>query len=49
MKNSFNGNYLDAGTSSEVGPRSPIVLIERVFDRDDGEIFDEFVVQICQF
>ena len=41
-------NYLDAGFGSEFSPRVPVVLIEGIFDGNDGKFFDELLVEIGQ-
>ena len=37
--------YLDVGVSSQFGPCVPIVLIEWIFNRNHGELFDELLVE----
>merc|ERR1740128_264042 len=41
-------NNLDAGFGSEFSPRVPVVLIEGIFDGNDGKFFDELLVEIGQ-
>ena len=39
-------NNLDAAVGGEVSPGLPVVLVERIFDGDDGIPLDEVQVQI---
>lgn len=38
--------HLDLGGVGEVAPRLPVVLVERVLDRDDVVLLDELVVEL---
>lgn len=38
--------HLDLGVLGEVAPRLPVVLVERVLDRDDVVLLDELVVEL---
>ena len=39
-------NDLDAAVGGEVRPRLPVILVEGVFDRDDGVLFDVTKVEV---
>lgn len=39
---------LDAALLSEVGPCFPIILVKRIFDRDNGIVLDVAQVEVSQ-